>query len=103
MDDLARCRAPGVRRAARLSSMMVSCGVPPTLVSHNALAAAWANRGDVHAVEVVLSRAVAAGCALDHYSYGALLQACTRHRDAVYGRARAREHVEALLRSEVSE
>ena len=48
-----------------------------------------------------MSRAPQLGHVLDRYSYGALLQACTRHEDQAYGRARAREHVEALLRSEV--
>lgn len=99
------------QRAALVVRHMEASGVQPTLITFNALAAAWASDGDLPATEAALARATAAGLRLDRYSYGALLQACTRAASSLRGarggaavaavRSRAVGHAYAMLRSGV--
>lgn len=92
------------RRATQAEAtlrLMADVRVLPTLVTYNALASAYAATGDLAGVEGVVSRLGAAGLRADRYTYGALLQVCSRCPSAAEGRTRARAHVESLLASSV--
>ena len=62
--------------------------VRPTLVTFNSLASAHSLLGDVDATERILAQAAGApfNFHLDRYSYGAMLQAVSKQRDAAKGK-----------------
>ena len=71
-------KAKNPTRAETVFALMRQANVKPSLITYNALASAHASTGDVDAVERTLNQATSQRLALDRYSYGALLQACTK-------------------------
>lgn len=94
----AKARNP--QRAASVFTLMCQTGVEPSLITYNALANAYANCGDIDAVERCLAQASARHLALDRFSYGALLTACAKSSaPKAQVRKRAEGHIQALLHS----
>lgn len=98
-------------RAQAIFELMRQAHVQPSLVTFNALASAHAAIGDLAAVEDVMGQAKATGFELDRYSYGALLQACSKATPKRSGKATrlggardppsaaATRHVQQMLQS----
>ena len=82
-------KAKNPTRAETVFALMRQANVRPSLITYNALASAHASIGDVDAVERCLNQAAAQRLMPDRYSYGALLQACSKASGSQVRRAKS--------------